>query len=107
MAYWPPQTSKVITFAKESEGRTVVHLLNFLSAESLSWRDLDGSAMEPRLVNELPVELNFEGRKISRIWAASPDKHAGVPVERAFRQTEKTVTFTVPSLKYWTMIVIE
>lgn len=107
MAYWPPQTSKVITFAKESEGRTVVHLLNFLSAESLSWRDLDGSAMEPRLVNELPVELNFEGRKISRIWAASPDKHAGAPVELAFRQTEKTVTFTVPSLKYWTMIVIE
>lgn len=105
--YWPPQASKVVTFAKDTGSRRVIHLLNFLSAENLSWRDLDGSAREPRLVNGLSVEMEHDGQKIERIWAASPDKHAGAPVELSFRQTEDKVTFTVPSLKYWTMIVME
>ena len=106
MVNWPPQMSKVTVFAKETDGKKVIHLLNFLSAESLSWRDLDGKAREPRLVNELPVELKISGH-INKIWAATPDKHAGAPVELAFKQTAESVTFTVPSLKYWTMIVIE
>lgn len=106
MAYWPPQASRVVTFGKQTGGRKVVHLLNFLSAENLDWRDTDGNTPEPRLVNELPVEMKVSG-KINRIWAASPDFHAGAPVELAFRQTSGSVVFTVPSLKYWTMIVIE
>lgn len=106
IAYWPPQASRVVTFGKQTGGRKVVHLLNFLSAENLDWRDTDGNTPEPRLVNELPVEMKISG-KINRIWAASPDFHAGAPVELAFRQTSGSVVFTVPSLKYWTMIVIE
>ena len=81
-------------------------MLNLLSAESLSWRDYNGDMVEPRLVNSIPVKIKTD-KTIRKVWIASPDKHAGAPVELAFRQTAESVSFTVPSLKYWTMIVLE
>ena len=80
--------------------------LNFLSAESLSWRDLKGDVVEPRLVNSIPVEIKTD-KTVRKVWVASPDKHAGAPVELAFKQTSEAISFTVPSLKYWTMIVMD
>ena len=106
IASWPPQQGKITTFAKQTDGKQVIHMLNFLSAESLSWRDLKGDAVEPRLVNSIPVEIKTD-KTIRKVWVASPDKHAGAPVELAFKQTREAVSFTVPSLKYWTMIVME
>ncbi len=41
------------------------------------------------------------------IWVATPDALAGAPVELSFTQKDGAVEFTLPSLKYWTMIVME
>jgi len=87
-------------------GKQVVHLLNFLSANSLSWRDLNGTMPEPRLVTKVPLKLNVAG-KVSKVWVATPDAHAGASQELAFEQKDGTITFTLPSLKYWSMIVME
>ena len=106
IASWPPQQGKITTFAKQTDGKQVIHLLNFLSAKDLSWRDLKGDAAEPRLVNSIPVKVKID-KTVKKVWVASPDKHAGAPVELAFKQTKDALSFTVPSLKYWTMIVIE
>ena len=106
IASWPPQQGKITTFAKQTDGKQVIHLLNFLSAKDLSWRDLKGDAVEPRLVNSIPVKVKID-KTVKKVWVASPDKHAGAPVELAFEQTKEALSFTVPSLKYWTMIVIE
>ena len=106
IASWPPQQGKITTFAKQTDGKQVIHLLNFLSAKDLSWRDLKGDAAEPRLVNSIPVKVKID-KTVKKVWVASPDKHAGAPVELAFKQTKEALSFTVPSLKYWTMIVIE
>lgn len=103
---WPPQKSAVTAFARRVNGKQVVHLLNFLSANSLSWRDLDGSMPEPRLVTGIPLKLNVSS-KVNKVWAATPDAHAGASQELAFEQKDGAITFTLPSLKYWTMIVIE
>lgn len=103
---WPPQKSAVTAFARRVNGKQVLHLLNFLSANSLSWRDLDGTMPEPRLVTGAPLKLNVAG-KVSKVWAATPDAHAGASQELAFEQKDGAITFTLPSLKYWTMIVIE
>lgn len=103
---WPPQKSAVTTFARRVNGKQVVHLLNFLSANSLSWRDLDGTMPEPRLVTGVPLRLNVAG-KVNKVWVATPDAHAGASQELAFEQKDGAITFTLPSLKYWTMIVIE
>mgnify|MGYP002553346979 CR=1 FL=1 len=103
---WPPQKSAITSFARRVNGKQVVHLLNFLSANSLSWRDLNGTMPEPRLVTKMPLKLNVAG-KVSKVWVATPDAHAGASQELAFEQKDGAITFTLPSLKYWSMIVME
>jgi len=41
------------------------------------------------------------------LWVASPDVHGGALQELAFTQENGVVSFTLPALKYWTMIVAE
>ena len=101
-----PQTGKVATLAKIVEGKQVIHLLNFTQANSVSWRDLNGDMPEPRLISDAILQFNAK-EKISKIWTASPDAHGGASRELAFKQENGVVTFTLPSLKYWTMLVLE
>ena len=103
---WPPQKSAITVYAKNVNGRQVIHLLNFLNADNLSWRDLNGTMPEPRLVSDVPLKMNVSG-KVNKIWVASPDFHAGASQELAFEQKDGTVTFTLPLLKYWSMLVME
>lgn len=103
---WPPQKNAVTTYAKNVNGKQVIHLLNFLKADNLSWRDLNGTMPEPRLLSEIPLKLKVSG-KVNKVWIASPDFHAGASQELAFEQKDGAVTFELPFLKYWTMIVIE
>ncbi len=80
---WPPQKSAITVYAKNVNGRQVIHLLNFLNADNLSWRDLNGTMPEPRLVSEVPLKMNVSG-KVNKIWVASPDLHAGASQELSF-----------------------
>jgi len=77
----------------------------FVKANSLSWRDLDGSMPEPETITSLP--LGVHASSVKKIWVASPDNYGGAPQELKFKQQGDYVTFTIPSLKYWTMVVIE
>ena len=103
---WPPRLGGLTTYAKTVDGKTVIHLLNFRDADSLSWRDADGTMPEPRQLNLLGISLDCN-RAVSKVWVASPDRHAGAPEELAFTQADGRVDFTLPALKYWTMIVLE
>lgn len=103
---WPPQKSAITVYAKNVNGRQVIHLLNFLNADNLSWRDLNGTMPEPRLVSDVPLKMNVSG-KVNKIWVASPDFHAGASQELSFEQKDGTVTFILPLLKYWSMLVME
>lgn len=103
---WPPKQGKVVTFCRQQEGRYVLHLLNFLNANSLSWRDMDGTMPAPRVVTKLPLNVEIS-EKVSHVYVASPDYHGGALVELPFQQKDGKLSFTVPSLKYWDMIVIE
>lgn len=103
---WPPKMGKVTTFCRQQEGRYILHLLNFLNANSLSWRDMDGSMPAPRVVTKLPLSVELQ-EKVSHVYVASPDYHAGALVELPFVQKDGKLTFTVPTLKYWDMIIIE
>lgn len=103
---WPPQLKAVTAYCKSVEGKTVIHLLNFRQANSLSWRDMDGTMPAPVTLSDLPLAFQHTA-KVSKIWVATPDALGGVPQELSFKQDGNNVTFTLPSLKYWTMIVIE
>lgn len=106
VAAWPPALGSVTSFARQVGDKKVVHLLNFIDADNLSWRDMQGTMPEPRLVENLPLRLKAT-TKVNRIWVASPDSLGGAVQELPFTQAGGTVTFTLPSLKYWTMIVVE
>ena len=54
----------------------------------------------------IPVTTTTD-KKVKRVWAATPDFHGGAVQELAFEQKGTSLSFTVPQLKYWTMIVIE
>ena len=102
---WPPRQQTVTTYTRILDNRMIVNLLNFRQANSLSWRDMDGTQPEPSVITNLPVRLNAAG--VKNIWVASPDSLGGAPQKLIFHQEGNLVNFTVPSLKYWTMIVVE
>lgn len=102
---WPPTMGSIACYSRVIGSKKVVHLLNFRQANSLSWRDLNGEMPDPKLIESLPITL--KANNVSHVWVASPDNLGGVPQELEFSQTGNTVTFTLPRLKYWDMIVIE
>lgn len=106
MTVWPPKANTVTVFAKNVGNATVVHFLNFLNTDDLSWRDADGTRMEPQMVDNTTVTIKTV-KKLSRLWVASPDTLGGAPVDVPFTQNGDEVTFVLPSLKYWTMAVME
>ena len=102
---WPPRLETVTAYSKEVKNKQVISLLNFVNANSLSWRDLDGSMPEPETIH--PLSLGVRASSVKKVWVASPDYYGGAPQQLQFKQQGDHVVFTVPSLKYWTMVVIE
>ena len=103
---WPPQQGKVTAYCRKAATGQIIHLLNYRQANSLSWRDMDGTMPAPQEVTGLPLSVKITSA-VKRVWVASPDALAGAPLELSFAQKNGVVTFTLPSLKYWSMIVIE
>lgn len=97
---------KVTAYAKQVGNAHVLHLLNLLNANSTSWRDMDGTMPAPRVVNKLPLTIEMTDA-IKHVYVASPDYHGGALVELPFVQKDGKLSITVPSLKYWDMIVME
>lgn len=103
---WPPKVGKVTSFARQQDGRIVLHLLNFLSADCTSWRDMDGTMPTPRVVKNCALSLTVS-QAVKHVYVASPDYHGGALVELPFKQQNGKVSFTLPTLKYWDMIILE
>lgn len=103
---WPARLGAVAVAGKTVGNQEVLHLLNFAGATTLQWRDDRGTQHAPRLLSPLPLQLSTE-RAVRRIWVASPDANGGAPSDLAFDQRGGKVTFTIPSLRYWDMVVVE
>ena len=103
---WPPQANSIVTFAKTVGNSDVLQFLNFSNTSDLSWRDINGTRQKPTLKTNLSVTVRTN-RKVSKLWVASPDCHAGAVQELSFVQNGNDLTFTLPSLAYWTMVVME
>ena len=102
-------------------GRQVVHLLNFTHEESaaviddnymLCWHDNQAVRPWPKRFENLSLRLTgLTGMgKVRRIWVASPDYCGGAMQELTdydYYSSGGIITLTLPSLQYWTMIVIE
>jgi dextranase len=105
VSIWPPQTGSVSVAGKITDGQQVLHLINFRT-NSTDWRDTNGTKTIPTLIQNLKLEY-LSVSTVKKIWFASPDLNSGIAFELPFQQNGNIVSFTVPSLKYWDMIVIE
>ena len=103
---WPPASGSVSVIGKDLGQKQIINLINFVNASSLNWRDADGKQTVPQTFTN--VALNFQSSKtIKKIWFASPDVDFGASQNIDFTQSGNSVNFTLPSLQYWDMIVIE
>ncbi|RYY36277.1 MAG: cycloisomaltooligosaccharide glucanotransferase [Sphingobacteriaceae bacterium] len=104
--FWPPQSGQVSVIGKDFDNLQVIHLINMANANSLNWRDANGTQTAP--VKFADARFNFASAKtIKRIWMASPDVDGGAVKEITYSQSGNAVTFTLPLLWYWDMIVVE
>ena len=118
---WEPVANQVTLLAREVNGRQVVHLLNFTHDNTatdvtddylLCWHDNQATRPWPKRFEALSIKLTgLSGMgKVRRIWVASPDYCGGAMQELTdyrYMSSIGTITLTLPSLQFWTMIVIE
>lgn len=100
------QRGSISVFGRKSGKYQTVQLVNFTNADSDSWRDLNGTMPEPELIESLAVDIPVTGT-VKRIWMASPDIEGGALQELNYSAGADKVRLSIPSLKYWDMIVIE
>jgi dextranase len=103
---WPPQQGQVSVVGKKVGNRQVIHLLNFTNATTLNWRDNAGTQAYPQAIKDVGLNLTADGQ-VRKLWFASPDINGGASTELPFTQTGNGVTFTLPSLQFWDMVVVE
>jgi dextranase len=103
---WPASTGKVAVQGKRQGKRQVLHLFNFSQANSLDWRDTNGTQNKPAKMEDIACTLT-SAESVKKIWLASPDVNNGVAQELSFTQSGANISFNLPSLHYWDMLVVE
>jgi len=102
------RTNKVWPIVRQTGGCTAISLINLVGLKSPEWalpiRE------EPKTLGPLPVRVYAEEDPV-RIWLATPDgtDPAALPLAHETGKDESGdyVFFEVPSLQYWSLIVIE
>jgi len=103
---WTPALGKIVTLSKKVGNKQIIHLFNFVNAKHLQWRDPDGTQPEPRLQQNIDLQINMS-QNVSKVWTATPDPEGKMYEEIDFSVGTGNITLTIPTLKYWTMLVIE
>ncbi len=101
----------VWTFSREKDGYDVVHLLNMLDATSDEWRDRDADMPAAAVRSNVVVKYYYGTGTVGDVLVASPDRAQGEYTTVSHTSGSdgggSYIQFTVPSLEYWDMIVVE
>ena len=103
---WPPQTGAVSVVGKDMGGREVIQLINLASATNFDWRDANANQTTPKTFLNSALILT-PARPVKRLWYATPDADGGVAKQISFTSAGNAISFTLPSLQYWDMVVAE
>lgn len=103
---WPASEGTVSVTAKKVGSTQVIQLINFKNSTTLNWRDNSGIQTAPAVIKDAKLILT-SNTPVKKLWTASPDIIGGASRALAFVQTGHNVSFTLPELHYWSMIVIE
>jgi dextranase len=97
---------KVWPIVREGEGLTAINLVNLLGVTSPEWQ----TALDepPTPLGPKTVRVPNVNQDVTRVWFSSPDTEDISPQQLAFTmEVDQTLTFEIPSLAYWDLIVIE
>ena len=103
---WPPQTGSVSVIGKDMGIRQVIHLINFANTSLFDWRDTNGTQTTPNTFKNISY-IFTAAKQVSKLWMASPDINGGVLQSIPFTQSGNSIAFTLPSLQYWDMVVVD
>jgi len=103
---WPANAGNVAVFGKKINSTQVIHLINFTNSKTQTWRDNTGVQVAPVTIKDAKLEFTSTGT-VKKVWVASPDIIGGASRSLNFAQSGTKVSFTLPELKYWDMVVVE
>jgi dextranase len=106
IAQWPAAPGSVAAFGKKVGERQVIHLINFKNSKTQNWRDNGGGQVTPALIKDARLQLT-SAAPVKKIWVASPDIVGGASRTVNFLQNGDKVSFVLPELQYWDMLVVE
>jgi dextranase len=106
LAKWPGNQGNVACFGKRVGSSQIIHLINFKDSKTTSWRDNTGIQIAPALIKDAQLLLASDAA-VKKIWMASPDIIGAASRSINFAQSGNKVSFILPELKYWSMIVVE
>ena len=106
IAKWPASQGYVACLGKKVGSSQVIHLINFKDSKTTNWRDNTGIQVAPALIKDAKLVLTSDAA-VKKIWVASPDIIGGASRSINFAQNGNKVSFILPELKYWSMMVVE
>ncbi|MBE2271314.1 MAG: hypothetical protein IAE80_23975 [Anaerolinea sp.] len=96
---------RVVPIVRTGADFETFNLINFLDIDVSDWNGV--TTVPPTPLTNQPVTISVE-RPVAGVWVASPDSEASMEaVALPFAIEGGTLSFTLPRLDYWTMIVVE
>lgn len=106
LAPWPAAAGNVAVFGKKFNNSQVIHFINFSNSTTHQWRDKTGIQVMPALIKDATLTLTTD-KTVKSIWVATPDFVGGASRKLNFAQAGTKVSFVLPELRYWDMVVLE
>jgi dextranase len=100
----------VIPYSKQINGKEqakIIHLVNFIGIPTMSWKTLQ---QEPKNITNIPIEVKISRESIKNIegvYFITPDRGNSDPILLNYMISDFGIKFTIPSLKYWDIIIIK
>jgi dextranase len=103
---WPASQAKVAIVAKKVDNKQIIHFINFTNSTTQKWRDNTAIQVMPALIKDAKLAFATDS-KVKKMWIATPDFVGGASRSLNFAQIGNKVSFTLPELRYWDMVVVE
>jgi len=103
---WPASQAKVAIVAKKVDNKQIIHFINFTNSTTQKWRDNTAIQVMPALIKDAKLAFATDS-KVKKMCIATPDFVGGASRSLNFAQIGNKVSFTLPELRYWDMVVVE
>jgi dextranase len=96
--------NRVMPIVRTGENFETFSLINFVGIDESSWNE--PASVAPAPFTDLTVEITVS-QPVTRVWWASPDGDSSAAQLLDYTIEEGVLRVTLPSLAYWSMIVVE